>query len=125
MGNQTGTPLPSLEPDPLGPLARRPAVLAAAMFIGGIFLHAVLPAWPIAWMLLVASLGAAAMFWFRRGIVSSVCIAGAVLFCGLLVAQLSAFYYPRDHIGEFATDRPRLAQLELEIVNEPRILSDP
>src|SRR4051812_39269220 len=98
MGNETGTPLPTPEPDPLGPLARRPAVLAAGMFIGGIFLHTVLPAWPIAWMALVALLGAAAVVWFRRGVVSSVCIAGAVLFCGLLVAQISAFYYPRNHI---------------------------
>src|SRR5690242_8911215 len=121
MGN--GTPTARREPDPLGPLARRPAVLAAAMFIGGIFLHNVLPAWPIVWMLLVALLGAAAIVWFRRDIVSSVCVAAALLATGLLVAQRAAFYYPRDHIGTFATERPRLAQLELEIDNEPRILS--
>jgi competence protein ComEC len=112
-------------PDPRGPLARRPAVLAAAMFIGGIFLHTALPAWPFVWMTLVVLSGIAAIVWFRRGVVSSVCIAIALLLCGLLVAQREAFFYAADHIGSFASERPRLAQLELQIDNEPRILSDP
>src|SRR4051794_18507480 len=102
MAIETSPARPPAPPDPLGPLARRPAVLAAAMFIGGIFLHAALPAWPVVWMVLVALSSAAAIFWFRRGVVSSMCIAAALLLCGLLVAQLSAFYYPRDHISSFA-----------------------
>jgi hypothetical protein len=110
MGNATLT-TPQRGPDPLGPLARRPAVLAVAAFIAGIFMHRALPAWPIVWMSLVLALGAAAIVWFGRAVVSSLCIVAALVLCGLLLAQRQAFYYARDHIGSFATERPRLAQL--------------
>src|SRR5688572_29249998 len=76
------------------------------------------------WLLLVALLlmvGA----WRWRDSSSSIVIAIALFLCGTLAAQLEAFYYPRNQIGHFATDTRRLAQLELKIDNEPRVLSDP
>ena len=42
---------------------------------------------------------------------------------GLAAAQLAAFYYPRHHVGAFASDTPRLAQVELHIDHPPRVLT--
>ncbi|CAN5681480.1 DNA internalization-related competence protein ComEC/Rec2 [soil metagenome] len=106
-----------------GWISRRPALLAATLFILGIFSHRALPAWPILWLIGIASLVTIGI-WRRRNAASSIAIALAVLLCGALAAQLEAFYYPRDQIGLFATDTRRLAQLELFINNEPRVLAD-
>ncbi|MBC8105499.1 MAG: DNA internalization-related competence protein ComEC/Rec2 [Anaerolineae bacterium] len=104
-------------------IPRRPALLATALFIVGIFCHRVLPAWPVVWIIAIAVLLGAGI-WRRQCACSSIVIAIALILCGALAAQLEAFYYPRDQIGLFATDTRRLAQLELKIDNEPRVLAD-
>ncbi|CAA9401754.1 MAG: hypothetical protein AVDCRST_MAG64-1743 [uncultured Phycisphaerae bacterium] len=40
-------------------------------------------------------------------------------------AQLYAYQFPRSDVSAFAADDPRLAQLELEILTPPRVLTDP
>ncbi len=100
-------------------------LLVAALFMLGIFVSHLAPVWPIVWMLASAvGLIGAIRFHARRPRVSSILIAINFLLAGLLVAQLEAFYYAPPDIGQFATDTPRLAQLELFINHEPRVLTD-
>lgn len=108
-----------------GLIARRPALLASALFVGGIFLHRAAPSYPILWIVLISLLLTAAMKWRHLQSLASLLIAVALLVSGILIAQLEAFYYSRDDVAHFATDRPRLAQIELFIDHEPRVLSDP
>ena len=106
-------------------VASRPALPAAALFMVGVLLHRALPHLPLLWLGLGAALGAGAALWMRRARLGSVLIAGALLFTGTAAAQLYAFYFPRDDVGTFAGDDPRLAQLRLWIVTPPRVLTDP
>src|SRR5438045_8009186 len=53
------------------------------------------------------------------GVISATAVAG------LAVAQSNVYYYPRDHISAFASDQPRLAQLELRLDYPPRVLTWP
>ena len=108
----------------VGFVARRPAVSAAVCFAAGIAAHAVLPHAPGAWIgalavLLVVTLLAGGRRW------ASFVTAGAVAVAGVASAQVSAFYYPRDHVSAYAADTPRLAQLELLIDQPPRVLVGP
>ena len=52
-------------------------------------------------------------------------VAAALLLSATAAAQLFAFQFPRDDISAFAADDPRLAQLELEVLTPPRVLTDP
>ena len=57
------------------------ALLATILFIVGIFSHRVLPAWPVAWLILIALLLGVGI-WRRRFAISSILIAIALLLCG-------------------------------------------
>jgi competence protein ComEC len=105
-------------------VARRPAVLAAGCFALGIFSHRIAPAAPAVWLSVLALLVGATWF-VRDRRVGSCLIAVSLLVAGLAGAQLSAFYYPRDHVSAFAGDAPRLAELELHIDHPPRTLTGP
>ena len=107
----------------MGLVARKPALLATAMFIIGIAFHRAIPIFPGAWLCAIALLLALGIF-KRRENWSSIIVALALLLCGATAGQLEGFYYARDQIGLFATDTRRLAQLELKIDNEPRVLAD-
>ena len=103
-------------------VARRPAVAAAALFIGGIVCHAWLAHWPVAWLAcaVLAALLAAVRFGSAR--VSSAAIAAAVFFAGVGAAQRAAFQFPRDDIAAYAGDGQRIAKLELLIDRPLRIV---
>src|SRR5438552_3069086 len=109
----------------VGLIPRRPALAAAALFIAGIFAHRALPHAPILWTVAAVACVFASFLWFERQHFSSTLIGIAVACTGAAIAQVQAFYYPRDHISAFATDEQRLAQLELQIDHEPRVLTDP
>jgi competence protein ComEC len=105
-------------------VARRPAVLTAGCFAAGIFAHRAAPSAPAVWLALLAGLVGAG--WFVRGRrLGTGAVGAALVVGGLAAAQLTAFYYPRDHISAFAGDAPRLAQLELHIDHPPRTLTGP
>src|SRR5437763_1529841 len=106
------TPRRGREP---GAIPRRPALPAAILFIIGIFLHAKLAHAPLLWSGLAVACVFAGVVAFRRAYVCSALIAVALVCLGASVAQLEAFHYPSDHISAYATDEPRLAQLELVI----------
>src|SRR3982751_2420881 len=85
--------------------SRRPAVPVAAAVILGIFIHTSVPILPALWTTLLAILILAALGLSHRETASSLALLLAALFAGLAVAQVEAFYYPRDHISAFATDQ--------------------
>jgi len=121
-----------MEPEPPTPanwlarqLALRPAVFVAVAFIAGVAAHATVPRHPGFWCLFAALSVCGAIAWAHRPGGASTFIMLAAAATGLAVAQAHAFRFPRDHIAHFASDRPRLAQLQLYLDHEPRVLGDP
>src|SRR4051812_12081569 len=120
--------MPTEQPTPrrvVGLIPRRPALAVAALFIGGIFAHTNFPHAPLLWAAITLLCAAGAVVSYRSTAASSACLFAGIFCAGVGIAQLEAFYYPRDTIAAFATDQPRLAQLELLINHEPRTLTDP
>jgi competence protein ComEC len=106
-------------------LARRPAVLTAALFMCGIFSHRALPPWPAAYAVVIAAISLVAILIRRRAWMCVALLAGGIVLAGAAIAQLEAFYFSAKHVSAFAADEPHLAQLELTIIEEPRILTQP
>lgn len=106
-------------------LLRRPALPAAVCLIVGIVVHDLALCAPLFWGGVTLVLAIAAAILLSHTILSPACIALSLLSAGVGLAQLAAFYYPRADISGYATEKPRLAWLELWIEHEPRILTDP
>ncbi|HEY7090224.1 MAG TPA: DNA internalization-related competence protein ComEC/Rec2 [Tepidisphaeraceae bacterium] len=106
-------------------LWRRPALAAAAALLAGILFYWSLPQYPILWIGLAACCVILATVFFRRPGICSILLLGAIASAGVALAQVEAFYYPRDHIGLFATEQARLARLELRLDSPPRVLTWP
>lgn len=100
----------------------RPAAGAAVFLILGILLHRVLPARPAWWLGVAFAAALAGAVLARWTFPSSAALAVAVVALGAALAQQQAFFYPADHIALFASDGPRLAQIELKIDQPPRVL---
>jgi competence protein ComEC len=109
----------------VGTFVARPALPVVLLFILGIALHAHLPIAPLSWIAAIVACAIAGAATLRWCYASSLFIAVSILLCGLTIAQVEGFYYPADHIAAYATDQTRLAQLELQIDHEPRLLADP
>lgn len=108
-------------PGPPGWLARRPLVPVALALIVGISLSDALP--HAAWLWL--SLAAVALITavrIRSAFVASVCLLLTTLTAGVAVAQLDRFYYPAVHLARFAADDRRLAGVEMELREAPRVV---
>jgi hypothetical protein len=103
-------------------VARRPAVAVAGVFIGGIVFHPLLPHMPVMWITLALFAAIAAITWFRHELYSSVTIALALFLAAVGAAQIEAYYFRDDDIAAYASDEPRLAKVELEIVQPLRII---
>src|SRR4051794_31896025 len=103
-----GAPPP---PAPTG--ARRPAVLAAAAVMLGIFSHRALPHFAIVYIGITIIFALAALLFFHDGKLSTAFLSIALFTLGITLAQLESFYFPRTNIGSFAADEPRFAWLEL------------
>jgi len=118
---------------------RRPLASAAAIFIAGIFAHRALPPRPLTLLIVVtAALAGAALLHYRRPPFASTTaaatppswsaalvhalLAPALFLLGAMGAQIQFFFYPTSHIAHFTTDEQRLAQLELRLIQPPRIL---
>jgi hypothetical protein len=108
------------------PVARRPALPAAMLFIAGVLLHRVAPPWPLAWLAMAFAVAAVAgVLAARRRRIGSLLVAGALTCTGLAAAQLYAFQFRPNDIGAFTGDEPRLASVEAEVVTPPRVLTHP
>lgn len=106
-------------------ISRRPAAAGAVVFILGITLHRALPHWPLVWLILLLLALAGAILLFRRRGCSSGLLAIAVLFSGVVAAQLAAFYYPPSHVSAFVGDEPRLGWVEGRVQETPRVIEPP
>src|SRR5262249_30355947 len=104
---------------------RRPAVPAAIALMLGIFAHRAFPVSPITWVISLDVLIILSIVLFRQAVLCSICLALAMAVAGLAIAQSHVYFYPSDHISAFATDQPRLAQIELRLDYPPRVLTWP
>lgn len=108
---------------PLGQMALYPAAPVAALLVFGIALHEVLPTVSRYTLGSAAVFVALALLLFRFGRVSSLLIGVAIFLAGAALADLHHFRFPSNYVVHFASDAPRLAMLELDIDQAPRILS--
>jgi len=102
-------------------VARRPALAALLPLIAGILAHDLLPPRPALWLGLIAVLLAIALWRLRSDRLCSACLAAAIFLVGLTSAQLELLFFPGSHIGLFIAQNEHLADLELRIVEPPRI----
>lgn len=107
----------------MGRFARRPAVGAAVALMVGIALHSTVPDRPELWLALGAGFAVAAVGIGRRGGVANVLLAMAVIGMGASVGQLEHYHFQSDDIVLYTTDTARLAEVELEIDQPPRVLT--
>jgi competence protein ComEC len=107
----------------LGRFARRPAVGAAVALMVGIALHSSLPDRPKVWLAMAAGFAVAAVGIRRWGGMASVLLAMAVIGVGVSVGQLERYHFRSDDIVLYTTDAARLAEVELEIDQPPRVLT--
>lgn len=95
----------------------------ALAWMGGILLHdrEHVGAWVLA--ALAAGLLILGLLLERLPRVATLMLICATFACGLLAARVAAFHFRADDIGLFSTEERRLAQLELFLRYEPRILT--
>lgn len=105
-----------------GRLARRPAAVAAIVFILGIVAHRALPHWPAAWVCAAVLSASAAIASFRRDWHSTVALIGGIFFIAVAAAQFQSFRFRADDVSAYAGDEPRIAKLELELIQPLRIV---
>src|SRR5215204_5537701 len=103
-------------------VVRRPLVVAVVFLILGIAGHRMIAVGPGA---LIASCGGVVLISLllrKWAVVADLLLAAALFGCGVAVARLEEFYFPRDHIANFTEDERRLARVEIEIVTAPRTI---
>ena len=105
--------------------ARRPALVVAALFMIGIAFHSLAPHRPVVWIVVIVALLLVAWLTLRFSTACSSLLALATIIGGIAAAQSSAFFYPREHISAFASDEPRLATVEMTLVQPPRVITTP
>ncbi|MEA2709707.1 MAG: competence protein ComEC, partial [Phycisphaerales bacterium] len=103
-------------------VARRPAVAAAGVFIGGIVCHTALAHRPIAWLACAILAVLLALTQFRAARISSAAIAASLFFAAVAAAQLATFQFSRGNVSAFAGDEQRIARLELRIDRPLRVI---
>src|SRR5688572_101049 len=84
------------------PIAARPALLAAGLFMAGIVLLRTSPVVPLLWIGLVGVLAVLALVWIARPLVCTSSLAVALAFAWLSGAQLYAFQFPTPDISALA-----------------------
>lgn len=89
----------------------------------GIGIHAHVPHRPAVWIAAGALAAVGAAVYAGRSALCSAFLAVALLAAAIAAGQNASFQYPADHISAFTTDDPRLARIELRIVEPPRIIT--
>lgn len=103
-------------------VARRPALPAAILFILGITAHRTFPILPLIWLLAIGLLVIAGFLLRGRSALACITIVQAIFLAGVCTAQLAEFRYSSNDIGLFASDEPKLAWVEGEVADEPRLI---
>ena len=107
-----------------GPWAKWPAVPAALSLAAGILAHDQVPPRPQLWLILIAISLGIATWRVRSALISSAFLVAAIFFVGLTTAQLHAYFFPRDHVALLTASQSRLADLEMQIIEPPRLVQD-
>src|SRR5215208_6577804 len=103
-------------------VVRRPLVVAVVFLILGIAGHGVIAVGP---GVLIAGCGGVVLISLllrKWAVVADLLLAAALFGCGVAVARLEEFYFPRDHIANFMKDERRLARVENEGITTPRTI---
>lgn len=108
--------------DPVGWMARRPVLFVAVALILGIACHARLPHVVPLWIALAAVALVGGVLTRSRPVGSGVLLAGWGM-AGVALGQLAAYQYPEHDVAHYTGEHRRLAQLELEIDEWPRIVA--
>ncbi|HEY8668075.1 MAG TPA: DNA internalization-related competence protein ComEC/Rec2 [Tepidisphaeraceae bacterium] len=95
----------------------------AIVFISGVFAHAALPAWPTLYLIALGACVIAALILFNRPIFCAPCLLAGIFLAALLLAQWRLLYFADNHIARFTTPSPRLVELELRVVEPPRVIA--
>ncbi|HEV8292756.1 MAG TPA: ComEC/Rec2 family competence protein, partial [Tepidisphaeraceae bacterium] len=103
-------------------VVRRPLVAAVVFLILGISAHRVIAVGPGMVMGICGGLLLLSFLLRRFGVVADVLLGAALFGCGVAVAELEEFYFPREHIANFTKDERRLGRLEIEVITAPRII---
>ncbi len=77
------------------------------------------------WLALGAGSCVAAIALGRHGIVAGMLLAGSIFSTSLTAAQIEQFAYPVNHISAYTADDEQFAELELAIVQSPRLIVPP
>jgi competence protein ComEC len=107
-----------------GGITRRPAVAALLFLIAGILCNEIVPPRPLVWLGLVAALLLIALWRLRDGFFCTVCLAAAIFLIGAAAGQLAMLFFPADHISLFTGSADRLADLEMRILEPPRLTGE-
>src|SRR6266550_1491563 len=90
---------------------RRPLVVAVIFLILGIGAHRVVAVGPGMVMGICAGLVLLSLLLRRWAAVADLLLGAALVGCGVAVAQMEEFYFPKEHIANFTKDERRLARL--------------
>jgi len=113
---------PNLMPG-MGFMRRRPAVGAAAAVALGIWLHPFFPVWPLSGAGVALVVLALAWRMLARPYACSGFVAIALTLVGVLLGQMEHYRFRAGDVAAYATDTPRLAQVELFLDRPPRVIS--
>lgn len=112
---------------PVMPMRRttvRPVVGVVPFLALGILLHRTAPRVPAIWLMASIAFAVLTVLSLVHAGWSLAALALALTAVGITAAQIDWFYYPRHHIGLFSGADPRLAQIEVEVDDAPRLTTD-
>ena len=107
----------------LGAYTRRPAATVALLLIFGISLHDQTGINPHRILTACAIVAVLAALVIRYRHVASAGLAVLVVLIGMGLAQREHYQYSTSEIGLFASEEPRLAEVEVYVLDEPQILT--
>ncbi len=104
-------------------ITSRPAVILTALFAAGVLVHPQVPIHPAILLSVIAALTIIAAFLLHRPCSCTVVLSLSVILSGVAFAQHEHYQYHQNHIALFSSDDPRLAEVELRLLDEPHIIT--
>ena len=103
----------------------RPASTAVCCFALGILLHTAIPCRPQLLLGSAACVAALAILLRRHSLLNTFAVATVLTVLGCAMAQREHFQFAANDIGRFASDEPRLTELEVGITDDPQLVAGP
>jgi competence protein ComEC len=101
----------------------RPAVAFAIFLAGGIGVCDVVPSHPWIWLVIAAVMVFFAGLVRRQDGLSNLSLGVAIIFVGLLAAQIQRYQFPRGDIRQYVNSTDRFAQVEVYLDDSPRLIT--